>query len=445
MRMMKRTTTTLTVLSAIAVAAISISARANAATVALLMDGTGNGDPNQLHLQSPTAQGYPGFTPAEMQEVLDGYFNQDTKVAVDTPEELDAAGIPLQGTETLDASVAIGTQDINNAINQAIATNPPGTKIVVYGVSQSAIIVTEEKHQLLTEANPPPPDQLTFVVEGNLTEPDGGIVTRLPWLFTLTQPVIGISAYGAPPATPYNTIDVTEQYDFLANSPEYPLDVVAEANALAGYTYQHPDYCDACGRTAQQHPDLSAIVGETGTAPGTYIIPPTQGTLPPGDAVTGATMLAPNPDVPDGARVVIETNSAGGTDTYVLVYDQNLPLLQPLRQRGVPASIINPINTVLTPIVNAGYDPNSNPGVDTPAQLLPPPQAIAADVKAEGAAVASLAPKLPALPAATLRVTSEPVGQLLPHPTQAPKTVPSPVFKPAAKPVGTTSPLKHGK
>jgi hypothetical protein len=340
-----------------------------ASTTALMMDATGNGDPSLF--TSPSALGYTGLTPAEMNAVLSGYFNGDTEVSVSTPEELS----PLFGPDTLDQSVAIGTQDIDTAI-----MSTPGDK-VVYGVSQSAVIVMQEQKLLAAEGNPVPTSELSFVVEGDPDNPNGGIFTRFAGLLDATAPITGISSYSGAPATPYDTTVVDEQYDGISDFPEYPLDALADVNAVMGFMYLHPDYANlpTLGGTTQVHPDLSTL-----TPVGTV------------------------------------TNSAGGTTTYYLVPTPTLPLLMPLQQMGVPASIVTPLNTVLKPIVDAGYDnAPSQVGVATPAQLLPSASALAADVQAEVTAVRSVLPKPASVPHVTAPATVVPQS-VKSSPTQTP-------------------------
>jgi hypothetical protein len=209
---------------------------------ALMVDGTGNGNPTLF--TNPQAEGYTGFTPAEMSSVLDGYFANDTRVAVSTPEQF----WPFFPPDTLSASVAQGAQDLDAAI-----TSTPGQK-VVFGVSQSALIVNEEKQQLLTDPNAPPPSQLSFVVEGNPARPNGGLFTRFPWLSSI--PFVGIGPTTASPDSPYDTIDVAAQYDMAADFPKYPLNVVADVNAVMGFFSLHPNYTSL---STQQHPNLSTL------------------------------------------------------------------------------------------------------------------------------------------------------------------------------------------
>ncbi|GAB7145775.1 PE-PPE domain-containing protein [Mycobacterium riyadhense] len=58
------------------------------------------------------------------------------------------------------------------------------------------------------------------------------------------------------------------------------------------------------------------------------------------------------------------TNSLSGTVTTYIYPAPILPMLLPLQQIGVPQPIVNHLNSVLQPIVNAGYSsltPNAGP------------------------------------------------------------------------------------
>jgi len=60
-----------------------------------------------------------------------------------------------------------------------------------------------------------------------------------------------------------------------------------------------------------------------------------------------------------------------GLTSYYLIPALNLPLLEPLRQLGVPAPIIDLIQPVLRVIVDLGYG-TGYANIPTPAGLLPP-------------------------------------------------------------------------
>jgi hypothetical protein len=52
------------------------------------------------------------------------------------------------------------------------------------------------------------------------------------------------------------------------------------------------------------------------------------------------------------------TNDLGGRTTSYLVPTKDLPLTQPLRQVGVPRSIVDEVDKHLRPVVDAGYKRN---------------------------------------------------------------------------------------
>jgi hypothetical protein len=287
------------------------------ATTALMINGTGNGNPTLF--TNPEQQGYTGFTLDEMKSVLSGYFVDNDLVAVETPEQFWRFFPP----DTLGQSVSRGATDLDAAIKATA-----GDK-VVYGVSQGALVIAGEQEYLLANADDPmtpAKGTLSFVVEGNPVRPNGGLLTRFPWLASI--PLIGLGPTAAPTETPYDTIDVAVQYDAAADFPQYPLNLVADLNAIIGFTYLHPNYT---ATSTQQHPDLSTL-----------------------------------------SPVAVVPNHAGGTTTYYLVPTPDLPLLKPLRDLGVPEPIADRLNTALTPVVEAGYDRDRDQvGVTTPAQLIP--------------------------------------------------------------------------
>ena len=115
----------------------------------------------------------------------------------------------------------------------------------------------------------------------------------------------------------------TIQYDGIANFPRYPIDLLADLNAYFGALYLHGTY-----------PNLAA-------AQLANAMP-----LPVSPGYTGLT-------------------------SYYLIPALNLPLLEPLRQLGVPAPIIDLIQPVLRVIVDLGYG-TGYANIPTPAGLLPP-------------------------------------------------------------------------
>ncbi|HWS94831.1 MAG TPA: PE-PPE domain-containing protein, partial [Mycobacterium sp.] len=159
---------------------------------------------------------------------------------------------------------------------------------------------------------------------GNIDNPNGGLFSR----FSLHIPYLDISTYGAtPPDTPYPTTIYTQEYDGFANFPQYPLNVVADLNAVAGAGFVHFQYSFLTPQQLQSAVPLA-------TSPGYY--------------------------------------DNGGVTHYYMIPNQDLPLLEPLR--AVPV-VGKPLADLLQPdlrvLVNLGYNPNGYADVPTSAQLWP--------------------------------------------------------------------------
>jgi PPE-repeat protein len=272
---------------------------------ALLMGGTGLGPLPRPSVVATAEQFITPTHPAYVAQFLV------------TPEKL----FPFTGLNslTLDASVAQGMQNLNNAI---MAQQAAGNHIVVFGGSQSAAIATLEMRYLetLPVGVRPGPDQLSFVLIANPDRPDGGLLARLPGF---SIPGLGFTFYGPTPTNAYPTIDYAVQYDGAADFPKYPIDIFADANAIAGFLFVHPAY----------------------------------------NHVTPAQI----------ASGVIEPVSPADTQTtYILIPSQNLPLLDPLR--AIPL-VGNPLADLVQPdlrvLVELGYDRAAYQDLPTTFGLFP--------------------------------------------------------------------------
>lgn len=113
------------------------------------------------------------------------------------------------------------------------------------------------------------------------------------------------------PETRFNTVVLINQYDGWADPITNPWNLLTVANALMGLIYVHP---------YAQNSDLS--------------------TVPTEDITT-------------------TTNSQGGTVTTYFVPTEHLPLTMLLRQLRVPAAIVDGIDNLLRPIIDAGYAPKA--------------------------------------------------------------------------------------
>lgn len=225
-----------------------------------------------------------------------------------TPEGL----YPLTGIKVLelDPSVEQGLSILDHTIKGQIAA---GNNLVVVGVSQSAVISALEMQDLLNLplVDQPTADQLSFVLLGNESNPNGGLLSRFgdPSLPPLSIPTLGITFSGAQPAdTPWETAIYTAEYDGFADFPRYPINLLADLNALLGIAFVHTSYGKL---TAEQ---LAATIE-----------------LPVTDDYTGNTR-------------------------YFMIPTENLPLLTPLR--AIPV-LGDPLADLLQPalrvLVNLGY------------------------------------------------------------------------------------------
>ena len=136
----------------------------------------------------------------------------------------------------------------------------------------------------------------------------------------------------APTDTPFDTIEITRQYDFMADFPLYPLNLVADLNALLGFFYVHT------------YPFAVSLAADPSTSPPIH-------------------------------------RQYGDTDYYFFP-TEDLPLFAPLRRLGVPESVIDVVEPFFKVIVDLGYDRSIPPWEPTPARLIPPlnPGKVVADL-----------------------------------------------------------------
>jgi PE-PPE domain len=244
-----------------------------------------------------------------------------TPVLVPTPESLAPTSVP---TGLADLQAAIAAQQLSD----------PGEPFLVEGYSQSAVIAVEEENQLLQSGQPT--SDLTFLLLGSLNRPNGGLFERFPGLVI---PGTWLDYNGAEPTDGVATIDIANQYDFFADFPQYPINLVSDLNALMGIIYAHAAYGDGILPDQTVSPDSEALTGPYAS-----------------EYVLGSTEVVKQVD---------------GDATFYFIPTTELPLLDPLRSLGVPESVLNIIQPELQVIVEAGYDRSIPFGDPTPAELIP--------------------------------------------------------------------------
>lgn len=170
----------------------------------------------------------------------------------------------------------------------------------VFGYSQGAMIASEWLADYADGPDAPDPDELSFVLIGNHTRAHGGSLAFLGQTM---------------PETQYKVTDIARQYDIVADFPDNPFNLVALANAAAGFIFVHLDYT--------------------------------------------------NVNVEDPNNI---TWTEGNT-TYVFVPTEDLPLLEPLRLLGMN-KLADKLNDPLKAVVEAGYNRHL-PQPDTALQERP--------------------------------------------------------------------------
>lgn len=309
--------------STLASAAVTLAAT----TTALVMGGT-------LHpLMDPRDS--PDFVAAYLDSAVDGHLNPafpaggpvTNAVAVYGPEDF----FPF-GRLTFDGSVAAGQANLSRCLAAApdCVFNPdvgsvaprPDDAVLVFGYSQSAVIASLAKRDLISGYQPGDPP-VSMMVVANPMRPNGGILERFAGWPTI--PILGVSFDGASPTDSadlgdgryaYPTVDVVRQYDALGGDfPLRPLNLLATLNALMGYGLQHGETVD----------------------------------VPFGDAAY---------------------QGREGDTTYYMITADIVPLLEPLAP-FVPAPILRAVDAPLRVLIENAYDRDIGPGTPTRARWWP--------------------------------------------------------------------------
>lgn len=234
---------------------------------------------------------------------------------LNTPEQY----WPLTGLTSLTFGQSI-TQSAR-ALDDAIMAQL-GNRTLVFGYSQSSSVATLEMRHLMSLPADlrPSTDDLSFVLAANPNRPNGGFLERFAGLYI---PVLDLPFFGATPANAYPTLDYAIQYDGQADFPQFPINLLADANAFAGMIYVHSGYLD----------------------------------LTPAQIASAVVQPVSSPDT---------------LTTYLMIPSHNLPLLEPLR--AVPL-VGNPLADLVQPdlrvLVELGYDRTGYQDVPTPAGLFP--------------------------------------------------------------------------
>nr|WP_264060455.1 PE-PPE domain-containing protein [Mycolicibacterium psychrotolerans] len=306
---------------------VSAAVTLTATTTALVMGGS-------FHpLMEPRDS--PAFVAAYLDNAVDQHLDPafaaagpvTNAVAVYGPEDF----FPI-GRLTFDKSVAAGRANLDRCIAAApdCVFNPDVGSVaprvddtfLVFGYSQSAVIASLTKRDLI-EAYRPGDPSLSFMLVANPMRPNGGILMRFAGWPTI--PILGVSFDGASPTDSadlgdgqyaYPTVDIVRQYDALGGDfPLRPLNLLATLNALVGYGLQHGETVD----------------------------------VPFGDATY---------------------QGREGDTTYYMITADIVPLLEPLAP-FIPAPILRAVDAPLRVLIENAYDRDIGPGTPTRARWWP--------------------------------------------------------------------------
>jgi diacyltrehalose acyltransferase len=243
------------------------------------------------------------------------YFPNAERDIIDYP-----AGAPFSWLPSIflppgprdNVTIGVAADDATNGLDKAIRN---GTKpAAAVGLSQGTLALDQEQARLANDPTAPPPDKLQFTMIGDPTGrhafgasflsgifPPGSYIPLID--YTMPQPV----------ESQYDTNKIVAAYDGLADFPDRPDNAVAVANATAASAIEH----------------------------------------------TPAAFTGPGDVPPQNIRTTV--NSRGATTTTYLVPVNRLPLTLPLRYLGVPDGLVDQLDGVLQPMVDAGYSRNDNP------------------------------------------------------------------------------------
>lgn len=212
-------------------------------------------------------------------------------------------------------SLRVGAADLEAAIAEH-----GDDDLVIYGLSQGAGIVNVVRKRLAEQypTGTTAPD-IDFVLSGDPNLPNGGLMSRFGGAYI---PILDLPFNGpAATDTQFDTVEINRQYDGFSDFPLYPLNLIADLNAVMGILYLHTNSFDV---SLPEDPTTS---------------PAYQGTH--------------------------------GNTSYYFFPTQNLPLFDPLRSLGVPEKMIDVVEPFFRTIVEAGYDRSIKPWEPTPAGLFP--------------------------------------------------------------------------
>jgi hypothetical protein len=251
-------------------------------------------------------------------QIGQNWFPGSTAQVVNYPASIGLLSFSL-AAPGVDDAVAMGRVSLDDQIMNAAAHGDP---VVIAGLSEGTLVVNRELAHLATTPGAPPANLLSFALFGS---PELGLA-RIYLPVGAWVPLMDYTAHSLADSQ-YDVSVVFHQYDFWADPPDRPWNLPALVNSLFGAIYYHSG---------------------------------------------GAALATPS----DAVVVSQVTSQLGGTTTTYMVPSPTLPLLKPLQQLGVPEQTVDALNSVLKPIVDAGYStltPDAGPYFSRGRLMFKPP------------------------------------------------------------------------
>ena len=302
------------------------------------------------------------------------------------PKLDDFAYFPVRypATVALDGSRDVALPILHDYLTK---TGKDEAHLIVAGYSLGTMAAEQEKRNLqsLNASGAPSPNQLTFVMIASPFAGNGGIFGRLPGFG-----IPGVtSGMGVAQPSRYDTNYSANMYDTYADFPAY-FNPLALLNSALSIRYGHPDkFYD------------------------------------PLDPATSYAYVTK-----------VENTATESTDSYVLYYNPQLPLLGPLRELAAATNtssfaepLLSAVEPLLRVLVDMSYTDrvNANPSAVVPFSLVTPPAKIVEALAAIPGALAQGAANLASGGHANV-TPPDPMKNLTPVPAvppSAPRSQPS--------------------
>ncbi|HEX2285795.1 MAG TPA: PE-PPE domain-containing protein [Mycobacterium sp.] len=320
-------------------------------------------------------------------------------VAATQPASISASLVDLAALIVVGSSTNPTGAGVENffqgKFNDPIYTGPSGDDIVhvnfltgPFGIQQALEANANEPNvviasgwgaanaSLLLLGNNPDLSQTVFILDNDVSRPDGGFGTRYPW-FAL----IGVNPIPTPSDTDaLAVVNIGYEYDYNSNAPADVLNPVAAVNSLVAYLYRHLD---------QEQLDLPVKADGT---PDVTCNANTCAITQSGDVLDCQDARCSSPE----DRITAYVTTRGNT-TYVTYTSDGLPLARLIRDVVPFGDLIADATEPLLKVIvdSAYYDGNpipKDPSAYRPARPFPSPtELIATASKIPGAVEEGLA------------------------------------------------------